>query len=372
MMRCTTLRPCAAENGTVVSVLEFVAFDGVNGSQFRCVAENRGWASTESELATIIIGGEMERDTYLFSKTSMVGHQYFSLSPPSPPLILAPLPPLFPLPLTGVPLPPNPTVDTITSRTALVSWPPPFSILPVTQYIITWIRVDTGERDSTTIDADMTQLLLTDLRPNWMYSVTVVSVNRVGPSLPPDPVVFTTAEDGKSEFWVHASLFVLRVIQKHDCDSCIQVTLLPHPVQHQRHPQPTSPPPRPNVMRLTSPGILLPWSFKMGLSLTTMSAMWLREEPRQNSVFPSSFTSTTLTMGISPGTAYLIRVAAATAVGLGPFSGNLRQMTLSEPPSIPPPPSPPTNVPVTTTTISITLPTVTNLQEFRYSFGVYW
>ena len=77
-------------------------------------------------------------------------------------------------------------------------------------------------------------------------------------------------------------------------------------------------------------------------------------------------------MGISPGTAYLIRVAAATAVGLGPFSGNLRQMTLSEPPSIPPPPSPPTNVPVTTTTISITLPTVTNLQEFRYSFGVYW
>ena len=44
-----------AEN--VVSVLEFVAFDGVNESQFRCVAENRaGW--TESELATIIIGGE--------------------------------------------------------------------------------------------------------------------------------------------------------------------------------------------------------------------------------------------------------------------------------------------------------------------------
>ena len=86
---------------------------------------------------------------------------------------------------------------------------------------------------------------------------------------------------------------------------------------------------------------------------------------------PSSLTSTTLTMGISPGTTYLIRVAAATAVGLGPFSGYYRQMTLPEPPSIPLPPSP-TNVPVTTTTISITLPTVTNLQEFRYFFGVYW
>ena len=47
-----------AEND--VSVLEFVAFDGVNGSQFRCVAENRA-GRTESELATIIIGGERER-----------------------------------------------------------------------------------------------------------------------------------------------------------------------------------------------------------------------------------------------------------------------------------------------------------------------
>ena len=52
-----------AENETVISVLEFVAFDGVNGSQFRCVAENRA-DRNESELATIIIGGERERDTH--------------------------------------------------------------------------------------------------------------------------------------------------------------------------------------------------------------------------------------------------------------------------------------------------------------------
>ena len=91
-------------------------------------------------------------------------------------------------------------VDTITSRTAVVSWLPPFSILPLTQYIITWVRVDTGEENSTTVDADTTQLLLTDLRPNRMYRVTVVAVNRVGRSLPSDPEVFTTAEDGKSKF----------------------------------------------------------------------------------------------------------------------------------------------------------------------------
>ena len=52
-----------AEN--VVSVLEFVVFDGVNGSgsvnrfQFRCVAENKA-GQTESELATIITVGEQK------------------------------------------------------------------------------------------------------------------------------------------------------------------------------------------------------------------------------------------------------------------------------------------------------------------------
>ena len=89
-------------------------------------------------------------------------------------------------------------MDNITSRGALVSWLPPFSILPVTQYNVTWLRVDIGEENLTTTDAGTTELLLTNLRPNQMYSVTVVAVNRVGASLPSDPVVFTTAEDGMS------------------------------------------------------------------------------------------------------------------------------------------------------------------------------
>ena len=107
--------------------------------------------------------------------------------------------PFLPL-LTGVPLSPNPMVDSITSRAAMVSWLPPFSILPLIQYNITWVQVDTGEDNSTTVDAGTTQLLLTSLRPNRMYRVTVVAVNRVGPSLPSDPVVFITAEDGRLEF----------------------------------------------------------------------------------------------------------------------------------------------------------------------------
>ena len=90
-------------------------------------------------------------------------------------------------------------VDNITSRGALVSWPPPFSILPLIQYNITWGQAD-NEDNSTTVDAGTTNLLLTSLRPNQMYSVTVVAVNCMGASLPSDPEVFTTSEDGKSEF----------------------------------------------------------------------------------------------------------------------------------------------------------------------------
>ena len=81
---------------------------------------------------------------------------------------------------------------------------------------------------------------------------------------------------------------------------------------------------------------------------------------------PSPSTSTTLTMGISSGATYLIRVAAATAVGLGPFSGNYQQMTLPDPPtSAPEFPTGATTTTVTASTISITLPTFPNSQDFR-------
>ena len=100
--------------------------------------------------------------------------------------------------LTGVTLSPNATVAKITSRGALISWSSPFSILPVIWYNVTWVHVDTGERDLATV-ADMTQLFLTDLRPNRTYYVTVVAVNRVGASLSSNTVFVTTAEDGKFE-----------------------------------------------------------------------------------------------------------------------------------------------------------------------------
>ena len=123
-------------------------------------------------------------------------------------------------------------VDNITSRAALVSWPPPFSILALTQYIISWVRVDTGAENSTTVDADTTQLPLTGLRPNRMYNVTVVAVNRVEGSPPSDPEVFTTAEDGKSRVLSDYLTFCSQ------SNGCIQIILLS--VQYQRKRRPSS------------------------------------------------------------------------------------------------------------------------------------
>jgi len=36
-----------------------------------------------------------------------------------------------------------------------VSWIPVVSILPVTQYNVTWVRVDTEKSNSTVVDADL-------------------------------------------------------------------------------------------------------------------------------------------------------------------------------------------------------------------------
>jgi len=80
-----------------------------------------------------------------------------------------------------------------------VSWISVVSILPVTQYNVTWVRVDTEESNSTVIDADLAQLLLTDLRPNRNYTVTVVAINRAGEGPSSDLADSTTLEDGMSE-----------------------------------------------------------------------------------------------------------------------------------------------------------------------------
>ena len=112
-------------------------------------------------------------------------------------------------PTTGVPLSPNATVANITSRGALISWSCPFSIPSVIWYNVTWLHVDTGGRHLAAVGADMTKLLLTDLRPNQIYHVAVVAVNRVGASLPSNTVFFSTAESGRFEIECIHCLFLI-------------------------------------------------------------------------------------------------------------------------------------------------------------------
>jgi len=189
------------------------------------------------------------------------------------------LPP--PLHLTGVPgAPERPTVSSITPREVLVSWIPVVSILPVTQYNVTWVRVDTEKSNSTVVDADLAQLLLTDLRPNWNYRVTVVAINRVGEGPSSDPADFTTLEAGMSKLRPQFGAFIGMVGNVTACatDSIwlfppCTARLMPHPSM--------SVPPQPFLIRLMSLGFPLLKNSKMELSFATLSVMWTLRHPQQ-------------------------------------------------------------------------------------------
>jgi len=76
---------------------------------------------------------------------------------------------------------------------------PVVPIMPVTQNNVTWVRVDTEKSNSTVVDADRAQILLTDRRPNWNKTETAVAMNSVGEGPSSDLADFTTLEDGMSE-----------------------------------------------------------------------------------------------------------------------------------------------------------------------------
>ena len=87
----------------------------------------------------------------------------------------------------------NVSVDVVLSRSAMLSWTVAQSLLPVT-YIVEFIRLDTGERDSrrpTTL-----QIELSPLQPNRDYSVSVTPMSRAGEGPTSTSVDVLTLEDG--------------------------------------------------------------------------------------------------------------------------------------------------------------------------------
>ncbi len=81
-------------------------------------------------------------------------------------------------------------------------------------------------------------------------------------------------------------------------------------------------------------------------------------------------TSLTATLDIEAGNTYSISVAARTAIGLGPYSTEISQLTLPEPPTFSPDPPPVVGSPGSST-ISIKLPSVSG-GTFRYVWWVWW
>ena len=95
---------------------------------------------------------------------------------------------------SGPPL--RPAVNTsVTSRSALISWDDPFSLIPITNYTITIMSGDTNI-SMETVSGNMLYFNATALRPNTNHTVTVVAVNRAGES-EGTTEVFTTLEDGE-------------------------------------------------------------------------------------------------------------------------------------------------------------------------------
>jgi hypothetical protein len=101
------------------------------------------------------------------------------------------------------------TVDdaTITSRTAVVSWQLPFSLINITNYNVTVSEIPTATPAGRTFavpmvvdsDVNFTTVNLTSdvLRPNRQYTVTVVAYNRAGRGEEAMSEMFMTMEDGE-------------------------------------------------------------------------------------------------------------------------------------------------------------------------------
>ena len=81
----------------------------------------------------------------------------------------------------------------VLSRSTMLSWTVAQSPLPVT-YIVEFICLDTGERDSRSTTT--LQIELSPLQPNREYSVSVTPISRAGEGPTSASVDVVTLEDG--------------------------------------------------------------------------------------------------------------------------------------------------------------------------------
>ena len=94
-------------------------------------------------------------------------------------------------------------VTEVTSRTAVVSWQLPFSLIEITNYSVTVYELpSTGLTTAAPItisgvNVTTVDLIRMKLRPNRQYNVTVVAYNRAGIGEEAMSGSFMTMEDGE-------------------------------------------------------------------------------------------------------------------------------------------------------------------------------
>ena len=99
---------------------------------------------------------------------------------------------------TGPPLRPAVNISAVTSRSALISWLEPFSLIDIINYTISISEVQSGDIIVAMENIPGVTLYFnaTSLRPNTNHTVTIIAVNRAGAS-EGTTELFTTLEDGE-------------------------------------------------------------------------------------------------------------------------------------------------------------------------------
>ncbi|XP_064387090.1 receptor-type tyrosine-protein phosphatase S-like isoform X2 [Halichondria panicea] len=226
--------------------------------------------------------------------------------------------------IAGPPLPPNITIVPA-ARSVIVSLTTPFSLLPITNYSINISESLSGVVTMATISGDALYYNATSLTPNLEYSVSVVALSRAGvSSVTIKP--FYTLEDVPDGF--------------------------------------------PSNVRSTSTllnSINVNWNpladNETNGVITGYTVQYISSEAMTMDTVNTTLISATL--NVMAGYTYTISVAARTAIGLGPYSTAVSQMTIPVPPTFSPDP-PPVGSPGVTT-IPITLPAVSG-----GTFSHYW
>ena len=106
--------------------------------------------------------------------------------------------------------PQNLTAFNITSHSVALKWVEPHhNNAPVTGYRVSYTRPDFLIGGMVELEASGESVVVMGLHPGVEYVFTVVAVNDIGDSLPSEPEVATTLEEGEQRVFTFFNVFLL-------------------------------------------------------------------------------------------------------------------------------------------------------------------